>query len=219
MIIVINIIIINSSSPPTSAPGGQHHPSTLVETEFEKKRIFLKIIWTALNPVTELHLSVSRINSLQNCMLVRLPCPMSNQCPVAVVFQWKTNKTFLATVSDHRCNLCIQMERPHKRCQIMHYSEENVRHRMFLPSSDPLITKPQKWNLHKVFCSNQGFLSYIAFVVIVVVFFVDALVVVIENRKSGIQTEFSSLIRDLIRDELCIHRPDRGAPNFHPIYK
>ena len=86
---------------------------------------------------------------------------------------------------------------------------------MFLPSSDPLITKPQKWNLHKVFCSNQGFLSYIAFVVIVVfvfvvvVVFVDALVVVIENRKSGIQTEFSSLIRDLIRDELCIHRPDR----------
>ena len=94
--------------------------------------------------------------------------------------------------------------RPHKRCQIMHYSEENVRYRMFLPSSDPLITKPQKWNLHKVFCSNQGFLSYI-----VVVVFVDALVVVIENRKSGIQTEFSSLIRDLIRDELCIHRPDR----------
>ena len=104
------------------------------------------------------------------------------------------------------------MERPHKRCQIMHYSEENVRYRMFLPSSDPLITKPQKWKLQKVFCSNQVFLSYIAFVVIVVVvvvFFVDALVVVIENRKSGIQTEFSSLIRDLIRDELCIHRPDR----------
>ena len=87
MIIVINIIIINSSSPPTSAPGGQHHPSTLVETEFEKNRFFLEIIWTALNPVTELHLSVSRIISLQHCMLVRLPCLVSNQCPVAVVFQ------------------------------------------------------------------------------------------------------------------------------------
>ena len=80
---------------------------------------------------------------------------------------------------------------------------------MFPPSSDPLITKPQKWNLHKVFCSNQGFFIIHCLRCHCCVVFVDALVVVIENRKSGIQTEFSSLIRDLIRDELCIHRPDR----------